>query len=463
MSDLDLDLVVIGSGPAGQRGAIAAAKLGKRVAIVDRRELVGGVCLHTGTIPSKTMREAIMYLSGIRQRAFYGRDFSTKDDISIADLEHRVRTVIARELEVIRSQLKRNNVALVCGQARLLDTNTVGVDSGDGTTHRLRGANLLIACGTRPARAPELSLDGTRLVDSDQLLGMERIPRELIVIGGGVIGLEYASMFSALGTRVSVVDARTQLIDFADHEMVGMLCNTMRQQNAVFRLGETLREVTIDSRGRVLAHLDSNKVLRGDVLLYATGRTANADTLGLCAAGLTCDTRGRLAVNENFQTSHPHIYAAGDVIGFPALAATSSEQGRLAACHMFGVPAPARNGDLLPYGIYTIPELSMVGATEQKLTAACVPWEVGQARFAELARAQMMGLDTGHLKVLFHRESLAVLGVHAFGESATELVHIGQAAMALGGTIEYFRDAVFNYPTLAEAYKVAGLDGFNRI
>jgi NAD(P) transhydrogenase len=459
------DLVVIGSGPAGQRGAIAAAKLGKRVAIVDRRELVGGVCLHTGTIPSKTLREAIMYLSGIKQRAFYGRDYALKDDISIADLESRVRMVIARELEVVRAQLKRNNVSLLCGRASFADPHTIDIAAADGSSQRISAQHVLIACGTRPAHTTGVPLDGERLIDSDQLLSLATIPKELIVIGGGVIGLEYASMFSALGTRVTVVDARHQLLEFADREMIDMLCHVMRQQNAVFRLGERLADVTFDARGRVLARLESNKVLRADVLLYAVGRETNADQLGLSAAGLSGDERGRLKVNAQFQTSVPHIYAAGDVIGFPALAATSSEQGRLAACHMFGVSASGESTapPLLPYGIYTIPEISMIGATEGSLTEGQVPYEMGQARFGELARAQMMGVETGHLKVLFHRDTLRLLGIHAFGESATELVHIGQTAMALGGTIAYFRDAVFNYPTLAEAYKVAGLDGMNRV
>jgi NAD(P) transhydrogenase len=285
----------------------------------------------------------------------------------------------------------------------------------------------------------------------------------MIVVGAGVIGLEYASMFSALGVRVTVVDARAEVLDFADRELVEMLCHVMRQQNALFRLGDSIEEVSLDNRGRIVARLTSQRIVRGDVLLYSAGRQTNADLLDLPAAGLTADPRGRIAVNEAYQTAVPSVYAAGDVIGFPALAATSSEQGRLAACHMFGVPATAAPLDLLPYGIYTIPEMSMVGATEQRLAAERIPHDVGMARFAELARAQMMGVDSGLLKVLFHRDTHRILGVHAIGDSATELIHIGQTAMALGGTIQYFRDAVFNYPTLAEAYKVAGLDGTNRL
>jgi NAD(P) transhydrogenase len=459
----DFDLVVIGSGPAGQRGAIAAAKLGKRVAVVDQKELVGGVCLHTGTIPSKTLREAILYLSGYRQRAFYGRDYSLKDDLTIADLTSRVQQVLVRELEVIRSQLKRNNVTMLCGQARFLGPHCLEVESVAGGSSRVRAARVLIACGTRPARADAIPFDGVRFLDSDQILGLQALPREMIVIGAGVIGLEYASMFSALGVRVAVVDARDALLDFADREIVDMLGQIMRQQNATFRLGDRLEEVSCDGRGRILARLTSQRVVRGDVLLYSAGRQTNADLLGLDAIGMKPDARGRLEVNDRYQTAIPHVYAAGDVIGFPALAATSAEQGRLAACHMFEVPATAANPDLLPYGIYTIPEISMVGATEQTLCAERVPYEIGLARFGELARAQMMGVDCGLLKVLFHRDSRRLLGIHAIGDSATELIHIGQTAMALGGTIDYFRDAVFNYPTLAEAYKVAGLDGTNRL
>jgi NAD(P) transhydrogenase len=463
MAEHEFDVVVIGSGPAGQRGAIAAAKLGKRVAIVDRRELVGGVCLHTGTIPSKTLREAILYLSGVRQRAFYGKDYALKDDIAMADLTSRVQQVMVRELAVIRSQLKRNNVTLISGAARFADPHHVLIADDTGATVRVRAAHVLVACGTRPARCDSIPFDGTRFIDSDEILSLRTLPRELIVIGGGVIGLEYASMFSALGVRVSVIDARDRLLEFADAEMIEMLCHHMRQQNAVFRLGDAVEDVSTDARGRIVARLRSQRVVRGDVLLYSVGRQTNADGLALEAAGLDADARGRIPVNEWYQTAAPHIYAAGDVIGFPALAATSSEQGRAAVCHMFGAPLPDPKDLLLPYGIYTIPEISMVGATEAALVRDSTPYEAGVARFSELARAQMMGIDTGLLKVLFHRESHRLLGIHAFGDSATELVHIGQTAMALGGTIDYFRDAVFNYPTLAEAYKVAGLDGTNRL
>jgi NAD(P) transhydrogenase len=455
------DLVVIGSGPAGQKGAIAAAKLGKRVAIIDRREMVGGVCVHTGTIPSKTLREAILYLSGFRQRAFYGRDYSVKDDISVADLASRVDTVMARETEIIRAQLKRNHVATVHGTAKFLDPHALEVETSDGSV-LLRGDNILIACGTRPARSETVPLDGRRILDSDQLLGAKALPRDLIVVGAGVIGLEYASMMTALNIRVTIIEQRPTILDFVDREMIEALYYFMRQRGATFRLGEKVVSVGLDERDRVEARLESGKRVHGDALLYTVGRQANADLLNLPAAGLEPDARGRIAVDEFYRSAVPHIYAAGDVIGFPSLASTSMEQGRLASCHMFGVYCESRR-EALPYGIYTIPEISMVGRTEQELTEKKIPYEVGQAKFEELAKGQMLGAEIGLLKILFDPDSRKLFGVHAIGENAAEIIHIGQAVLSLGGTIEYFRDTTFNYPTLAEAYKVAGLDGLNKL
>jgi NAD(P) transhydrogenase len=455
------DLVVIGSGPAGQKGAIAGAKLGKRVAIIDRKEMVGGVCLHTGTIPSKTLREAILYLSGIQQRSFYGRDYSVKDSIAVSDLAFRIQTVMAREMEVVRAQLKRNGVITFNGSACFADPHTIEVDSADGKTI-LRGDHVLIACGTRPAHSAAVPLDGRRIIDTDQLIRAERLPRDLIVVGAGVIGLEYASMLSALNIKVTIIEQRPTVLDFVDREMIEALFYFMRQRGATFRLGERVTSVGYDEKQRVVACLESGKEVHGDALLYSVGRQTNADLLNLPAAGLAADERGRIAVDKSFRTAAPHIYAAGDVIGFPALASTSMEQGRLATCSMFGV-ACRSFPEFLPYGIYTIPEISMVGANEQELTEKKVPYEVGQAKYAELAKGQMVGAEVGQLKVLFHPKTLRVLGVHAIGDGATEIIHIGQAVLSFGGTIEYFRDTVFNYPTFAEAYKVAGLDGLNKL
>jgi NAD(P) transhydrogenase len=456
------DLVVIGSGPAGQKAAICAAKLRKKVAIVEKRRSIGGVCVNTGTIPSKTFREAVIYLSGLRQRAFYGRSYTVKDQIAMKDLVMRADAVMAREIEVIKAQLRRNQVTVLEGTARFLDPHTVEVVREDGS-QIVRGDNILIACGTRPAHDHDIPVDGKRIFDSDQVHELEEVPRELVVVGAGIIGLEYASMFAALGVRVTLLDQRPLLLEFADREIVESLCFQLRQQGTVFRLGEKVVEVGVEQdRDRVFAKLESGKTVHGQALLYAVGRQANSDQLDVAAAGFCCDDRGKLKVNDTFQTTVPHIYAAGDVIGFPALASTSMEQGRLAACHMFGKPSKIVS-NLVPYGIYTIPEISMVGYTEEHLTQNKIPYEAGLARYAEIAKGQMLGDDQGLLKLLFDPQSLKLLGVHAIGERAAEIIHIGQAVMALNGTIEYFRDTIFNYPTMAEAYKVAALDGLNKL
>jgi len=465
MSDATFDLVVIGSGPAGQKGAISAAKQRKRVAIVDKKETVGGVCLHTGTIPSKTLREAILYLSGFRQRSFYGRDYSLKDEVAVGDLSFRVAAVLEREMEIVRAQLKRNGITQFHGHARFRDPHAIEIAGQDGVVQVLRAEHVLIACGTRPAHNPTVPIDGRRVLDSDQLLAMQTLPRELIVVGAGVIGLEYASMLTALDIEVTLIEQRPTMLDFVDEELIDALSYFLRQRGATLRLGE--RVVSVEHSGeagreRVTAVLESGKRVHGDALLYAVGRQTNADRLGLDAAGLAADERGRIAVDANFRTAVPHVYAAGDVIGFPALASTSMDQGRLAARHMFGAPPPGEKGPA-PYGIYTIPEISMVGRTEQELTAAKVPYEVGRAKYEELAKGQMLGAEVGLLKVLFCPQTLRIYGVHAFGEGSTEIIHVGQAVMALGGTMSYFRDTVFNYPTMAEAYKVAGLDGLNKL
>ncbi|MGB7556653.1 MAG: Si-specific NAD(P)(+) transhydrogenase [Candidatus Korobacteraceae bacterium] len=456
------DLIVIGSGPAGQKAAICAAKLRKRVAVIERKRTIGGVCVHTGTIPSKTFREAILYLSGLRQRTFYGRGYALKENICMQDLVFRADAVMAREIEVIKSQLRRNRVTVFEGNARFIDAHTMEVVSDDGFT-TLRGDNFVIACGTRPAHDADIPIDGKRIFDSDQVHELEELPRELIVVGAGIIGLEYASMFAALGVKVTLLDQRPTILDFADREIVESLCFQLRQLGTVFRLGEKVVAVGFNpERDRVFAKLESGKTIHGAALLYSVGRKANSDQLNLESIGLTPGDRGKLTVDDNFRTAIPHIYAAGDVIGFPALASTSMEQGRLASCHIFGISGTVAP-NLIPYGVYTIPEISMVGATEQELTRDRVPYETGIARYAELAKGQMLGDDQGFLKLIFDPATLKLLGVHIIGDRATEIVHIGQAVLSLGGTIEYFRDTVFNYPTLAEAFKVAALDGLNKL
>jgi NAD(P) transhydrogenase len=462
MSLSEYDLVVIGSGPAGQKGAIAAAKARKRVAIIDRTVMIGGVSVHTGTIPSKTVREAIFQLTGSAVKTLYGNGSRGRVDISVRDVSSRVHAIVTRETEVIREQLKRNGIAIHQGTAHFLDPHTVEVQ-GDGGGIRLQAAKILIACGTRPAHSPDIPFDNLRIVDTDHLAELDGLPKEIIVIGAGVVGLEYASFMAALGAEVTLIDQRQVILEFVDRQIVEALSYHLRQLGVTFRLGEKVTHVGIDPvRDRVFAQLESGKKVQGGALVYAVGRQANGDRLGLEATGLAADSRGRLKVNQFFQTEVPHIYAAGDLIGFPALASTSMEQGRLAACHMFGIPFE-HMPDLFPYGIYTIPEVSMVGQTEETLTANRVPYEVGIAKYSELAKSMMLGDEAGMLKLLFDPETHKLLGVHALGQRATEIIHIGQAVLFYGGSVEYFRDMIFNYPTLAEAYKVAALDGLNKL
>lgn len=462
MNASEYDLVVIGSGPAGQKGAIAAAKARKRVAIIDRTVMIGGVSAHTGTIPSKTVREAIFQLTGFAVKALYGSGSQSRVDISVQDVASRVNAIVARETEVVRAQLKRNGIAIHQGAAHFLDPHTLEVQ-GDGEPIRLEAAKILIACGTRPAHSPDIPFDNQRIVDTDHLADLSGLPKEVIVVGAGVVGLEYASFIAALGAEVTLIDQRPVVLEFVDRQIVEALSYHLRQLGVTFRLGEKVTHVEIDSvRDRVFAQLESGKKVQGGALVYAVGRQANGDRLHLEAARLAADSRGRLKVNQSFQTDVPHVYAAGDVIGFPALASTSMEQGRLAACHMFGIPFE-HTPELFPYGIYTIPEISMVGETEETLTANRVPYEVGIAKYSELAKSMMLGDEVGMLKLLFHPETHKLLGVHALGQRATEIIHIGQAVLFYGGTMEYFRDIVFNYPTLAEAYKVAALDGLNKV
>ncbi|HXP70944.1 MAG TPA: Si-specific NAD(P)(+) transhydrogenase [Candidatus Dormibacteraeota bacterium] len=462
MGDQDFDLIVIGSGPAGQKGAICAAKLRKRVAVIDRTVMMGGVCVHTGTIPSKSVREAIFQLTGSAVKSFYGNAYRGNGDISVKDLAFRVQSVVARETDVIRAQLKRNGVCIYQGMAHFVDPHTLEIQ-GESDKTVIRGEHVLIACGTRPAGNTDIPFDGKRVFDTDQINGLQGLPRELIVVGAGVVGLEYTSFMAAMGVEVTLIDQRPQLLDFVDREIIEALAYHLRQMGTTFRLGDKVTRVGFDEqRDRVFAELESGKKVQANALLYAVGRQANGDQLGLEAAGLQPDPRGKVIVNAEYQTTVPHIYAAGDVIGFPALASTSMEQGRLASCHMFGAPSQNMSA-LFPYGIYTIPEISMVGQTEEKLTEAKVPYEVGMAKYKELAKSMMLGDESGMLKLLFDRNTRKLLGVHAIGQRATEIIHIGQAVLAYGGSIEYFRDTVFNYPTLAEAYKVAALDGLNKL
>ncbi|MBV8781008.1 MAG: Si-specific NAD(P)(+) transhydrogenase [Phycisphaerae bacterium] len=480
------DLLVIGSGPAGQKAALSAAKIGKRVAIIDRGDMLGGVCIHTGTIPSKAMREAVLHyiargnITTTRGETIHDLEgdheggHAIVHDVSMAELLERCRRVIRSEASVVRNQMMRNNVSMLFGTASFIDAHTLRItrpanpgtytDSGSANGDEIidvSGRNILIAVGTEPARPASVPFTPGRVIDSDGLLTLTDLPRSLIIVGGGVIGSEYAAMLAAVGVRVTLVESRPRLLEFIDDELAENLQFRMRDRGIRLRLGESVAHIDLHGE-HVEATLASGKILRSQSLLYAIGRQGATAGLNLPAAGLTADNRGRLAVNEFFQTTTPHIYAAGDVIGFPALAATSMEQGRLASCHMFHELAEPPSM-LYPLGIYTIPEISMVGQTEQALTAAKIPYEVGIARYREIARGQLINDPHGLLKLLFHPDSRRLLGVHAIGTGATELIHIGQAVMAAGMPIDYFVDSIFNYPTLAECYKVAALDGVNRI
>ncbi|HXI02072.1 MAG TPA: Si-specific NAD(P)(+) transhydrogenase [Candidatus Saccharimonadales bacterium] len=458
------DLVVIGSGPAGQRAAVQAAKLGRSAAVIERREVLGGVCVNSGTIPSKTLREAVLYLSGMRQRVFYGDSYKVKEKITAADLLGRCNMVVKREIDVIRAQLQRNGIDLIGGEARFVDPHTLAVDSANGESWTVRGEFIVIATGTRPAVPGSVKVDGHRLLTSDDVLSLAFLPRSLAIVGAGVIGMEYGSMFAALGTEVTIVDLRERVLEFIDGEILDDLIYQLRDMGCTFRLGERVEHVELKDGDspRAVTMLKSGKKIISDMVLFSAGRIGATERLNLAAAGLRSDERGRLQVDAAYRTPVSHIFAAGDVIGFPSLASTSMEQGRLAACHAFGHETTSLP-ELFPFGIYAIPEISMVGQTEQKLTEAGVPYEFGVARYKEIARGHIIGDLTGLLKILFHRENRRVLGVHALGTGATELIHIGQAVMAHDGTIDYFVRTVFNYPTLAECYKVAALDGINKL
>ena len=455
------DLIVIGSGPAGQRAAIYGAKLNKRVALIEAREVVGGVCINTGTIPSKTMREAVLHLSGYNYKSIYGMNYRVKERITMADLAFRVQHVIKTEIDVTDAQLSRNNVEVLTGTASFEDPTHVKVTNTRGA-NIYEGRNVIIATGTKPASSPKVPINGTTIVNSDQVLNLQNLPKTMIIVGGGVIGVEYCCMFAALGVRVTLIERRPRLLEFADQEIVEALSYHLRDARVTMRLNEEVESVE-EVDGSVVANLESKKKLQGDALLYAVGRQGNVDELNLAAAGIDADPRGRIPVDKDFRTKQPVVFAVGDVIGFPSLASVSMEQGRIAAARAFGDDSVVSNPSFYPYGIYTIPEISFIGKTEEQLTEEDVPYEVGVAYYREIARGQIRGDTTGRLKLIFHRENHSILGVHIIGEGASELLHIGQAVMALGGKLEYFVDTVFNYPTLAECYKVAAFNGINRV
>ncbi len=461
---MDLDLLVIGSGPAGQKAAIQAAKLGKRVAVVERRERLGGVSIHTGTIPSKTLREAVfeeLARRGSDVNPLGVVDREASDRAALESLMDRTARVVGTETQVVREQFRRNGVGILLGSAAFVDEHCVAIDDGESITE-VHAETIVIAVGTNPARPPGVEFDDRRVIDSDGVLKLERrVPRTMVVVGAGVIGIEYASMFAALGTKVTVVDGRPRLLGFLDAEIAEALQYLLRRRNVTFRFGERVERVVLHPEGAV-TRLESGKELPSDTVLYASGRQGAVEGLGLERIGIEPTKRGQIVVDEAYRTSVPHIYAVGDVAGPPGLAATGFEQGRHAALHAFG-DAPHAHPELVPTGVYAIPEVGMVGRTEEELTEAAVPYVPGIARFSELARGVMTGDEDGMLKILVSPDDRTLLGVHALGTSAADLVHIGQAVMAGGATVDFLVDAVFNYPTFAESYKVAALDAVNRL
>jgi len=467
------DCVVVGTGPAGQKAAIQAAKLGKRVAIVEKNKVLGGAQINTGTIPSKALREAVLHLTGDSRRGLFGQSHRSNKDITIAELVSFSQRVIRSEWEVIRNQFDRNGIDLLWGKARFASPNEMVIEGSDGDS-LVSADYFLLGVGTRPARPDSVEFNGQTILTSDEVLHLEHLPKTMIVVGGGVIGTEYACIMATLGIQVTLIEGRDKVLGFLDQEICDAFQYFMRQRGITLRLGERvseIKEVACESGGGkectvrrlVEAQLESGKTIHAECLLYAVGRQGVCKNLGLEKAGIEYDDRERLEVNEHYQTNVGHIYAAGDVIGFPSLASTSMEQGRRAICHAFDCCEGNYNTALFPYGIYAVPEISMVGKTEEQLTAEGIPYESGIANYREIARGQLLGDELGMLKMLIHQETHKLLGVHVIGTGATELIHIGQAVMALDGDAEFFVNNVFNFPTLAECYKVAAYNGLNRL
>jgi NAD(P) transhydrogenase len=456
------DFIVIGSGPSGRRAAIQAAKLGRSVLVVERGRRVGGVSVHTGTIPSKTLRETVLNLTGWRERGFYGRAYRVKKDIEAKDLMARLRMTLDHEVDVLEHQFARNGVHTLSGTAHFVGPNEVSVAIEGGDTRMFTADKILISVGTRPFRPAEVPFNGTTVLDSDEIVEIARLPRSLAVVGAGVIGVEYATIFSALDVNVSLIEPRDSILDFIDGELIEDFLHQLRDRGVTLRFGSKVARVELEGE-RPLIVLESGRQVRADMLLYAAGRVGATDSLNLPVTGLTVDHRGRLKVDpRTFQTEVPHIYSAGDAIGFPSLASTAMEQGRIAACHAFGIPLPPAP-EFFPYGIYSVPEISTIGMTEEDVRKRGIGYECGIARFRETSRGHIMGLSAGMMKMIFAIETRRLLGVHIVGEGATELVHIGQAVLNLHGTLDYFIQNTFNYPTLAEAYKIAALDAWNRM
>jgi NAD(P) transhydrogenase len=459
---LRYDMLVIGSGPAGQKAAIQTAKLRKKVAVIEKEPYVGGASVNTGTLPSKTLKDAIYYLHGFKMRSFPNISCTVKKNFTLEDLMTRKEQVVKNELAIIVNQLERNDVEIIYGTASFADARTVKVVKRNGHEETYEADYVVIATGSRPRRADGIPFNGKTICDSDTILGLGYLPKTMAVLGGGVIGCEYASMFASFGIKVTLIDRRKELLRFVDQEIIQAFIYHMRTNNVTVQMGEEVAGVKEDERGRAVTTLKSGKTIVTDMLLYTMGRMSNTEELNLPALGIATDKTGMIKVNENYQTDVPNIYAAGDVIGFPGLASTSMEQGRLSACHAFKVKQSTLP-KVMPYGIYTIPEISTVGKNEEELTEQGIPYACGRAFYKEIARGQIFGDLDGLLKLIFHRDTMQLLGVHIIGEGATELIHIGQAVLTYSGTVDFFVHNTFNYPTLAECYRTAALDGINRL
>lgn len=456
------DLVVIGSGPAGRTAAIQAGKLKRKVLVIDRKDRLGGVSIHTGTIPSKTLRETVLNLSGWRERSFYGRSYRAKDEIGASDLRDRLDKTLDYELDVLEHQFSRNHVEILHGVARFLSKTEIEVTMDAGETALVTSKKFLIATGTKTYRPENVPFNGTNIIDSDEFLEMSQIPRSLIVVGAGVIGVEYATMFSALDVKVTLIEPRETFLDFIDRTLIQEFTHQIRENGVDLRLGSAINNIE-DKGDHVQLELENGRQVQAEMLLFAAGRIGATKKLGMEAVGLELDHRGRFSVDrKTYQTDVPNIYAVGDVIGHPSLASTSLQQGRVAACHALNTPSLPES-PWFPYGIYSVPEISTCGMSEEDIQKRNIPYEVGVARFRETSRGNIMGLEHGMLKMLFSLKTRRVLGVQIVGEGATELIHIAQAVLNLKGTVDYFVQNTFNYPTLAEAYKIAGLDAFNRM
>lgn len=455
------DLIVIGSGPAGEKAAIQAAKYRKKAAVIESRGVVGGVCVHTGTLPSKTLRETVLYISGIKQRSVYGVVCSLKSNVTIRELMYRTEHVIQNELEVIQNKLMRNGISVLGGRGRLLSPHRVALEDEAGHSRSLQAEAIVIATGSRPYRDPDIHFDDIHIFDSESILKLDRIPRSMLIIGGGVIGCEYASIFAHLGVQVTILEDKKRLLPFLDHEISDTLTHLLRKNRVKVILGDRKDRLEIrDDRVHLVTR--SGRQIITDKVLYAAGRVGNTDALGLEELGIKTDSRRLIEVDEHFHTGLGKVYAVGDVIGFPSLASVSMDQGRLATQHAFGKQGTELN-TLLPYGIYTIPEVSIVGETEESLVKKGIRYETGVARFYELARGQISGDHDGVLKLIFCPTTHKLLGVHIIGDRATDMIHIGQAVISFGGTIDYFVETVFNFPTMSEAYKTAALNGLSNL